>query len=145
MGPTTSICIWSHGVSGVAKVPRGVATWQCTIARWHRQAHFLTSMLMNGHTYLLVTRRCVAQMPGWEIESSETKIIWRKQCSTYGRRMPVNISQVIEIPSESKVILCRLGSLTWARASSWKFTTEVFSVWRAFTSRRESTSVALCW
>ena len=41
--------------SGAANVPRGVATWRCTLARWHqRQArgHFLTSILMPGHTYV---------------------------------------------------------------------------------------------
>ena len=85
--PTISICTWSKQASGVAKVPRGVIECQWTLDLWHwmhERAHFRTSELIPGHTKRLVTSRCVARMPGCDIQCSESKMARRKLCEMKG-------------------------------------------------------------
>ncbi len=44
------------------------------LALRQERAHFLTSTLIPGYTYLLVTRRCVARMPGekWSVVNQKS-------------------------------------------------------------------------
>ncbi len=84
-----------------------------------------------------------------------SKIALRNLIGTYGRRTPVDVSQVMVNPStrangigsnrreESSRSLSSSASSTWANASSQKSITGGDAlVWRAFKLRRESASAA---
>lgn len=97
-GPTMSRWILSNRAPGVANFISGVTVCLCILVFWHwRQvlAHRRTSELIPGQTYLVVTSFCVARMPGWESEWSESNTGRRNFVGTIGRATPVDTSQMM--------------------------------------------------
>ena len=67
--PTISRWMWSNRASGVAKVENGVTMCHSFFNFWHYRhvhAHLLTSEFMLVHMNRVVTRCCIAQIPGCE-------------------------------------------------------------------------------
>ena len=84
-GPTMSRCILSNQASGMEKVDNGVTVWRWNSDSWqrgHDRTHHLTSVLIEGHIYLAMRRRCVARMPGWESECMESMTACQKLTGT---------------------------------------------------------------
>ena len=52
---------------------------------------------MLGRTYLAVRRRCIARIPGWDRECSESNTAPRKLAGTKGRDTPVEVSQTMVV------------------------------------------------
>ena len=72
----------------------------------HVLVHCWTFLLIPGHMYLVVTKCCVAWIPGCESEWSCSKIIRHNWAGTTGRMVPVDVSHVSKFPElESEMSL----------------------------------------
>ena len=135
-GPTRSICTWSKRESGGKKRDKGEVVWRCTLLSWHcgqARAQLRTSVVILGHKNLVVMRRCVPRIPGWERLCRDSNTWRRKATGTNGRGVPVDVSQRTGWLADGRVIGWNknLGSLrradncesvTWASAMASKFT-----------------------
>ena len=138
-----SMWTWPKRASGGVKEPVGVWVCLCTLERWHcrhERVHWRASVLMPGHTYREVMRRCVALMPGWDRECRLSKTCRRKPGGMYGLGVPVDTSQrrVVVVVGmgtswrRSDVVAwsgCQ-GSFRCASAKAWKSTAGTDDPWR---------------
>jgi hypothetical protein len=102
-----STCIYSKRPAKFSYAPTGTDTCLVTLHRWHWmycRAHSRQSLLIDSQTKRVVTRFCVARIPGWESPWRELNMLLRSGLGTYGLIVLPDTSQYISTPWSGKLI-----------------------------------------
>lgn len=95
-GPMRSMWTWSKRWSGIMKVAGYAWTCRPTFARWPEMqflAHLVTSLFIEGHTYLCATILTVIRPLGCDKPWQASRTLRRKASGTNGRISLVETSQ----------------------------------------------------
>ena len=118
-----SMCMCSKWPTNASNVSVGENTYLVSLHRWHGmhcRDQFRWSLFIDVRTKRVVTKFCVARIPGWESPCSELNTR-RKGFGAYGRTLSPNTSQYISTSWSGKRIFFNrnayVAALTMSRNS----------------------------
>ena len=97
-GPMMSMWMCLNFSPGAGNSPTGACVYRLALVLWHFKNDFvyaLTSALIRSKTNMSVNKRTDTLVPGWGKLCTAVKMSLHKDAGTYGRNLPVFVSQMI--------------------------------------------------